>query len=863
MKDTQSNRTERKSISPKKWLTLIVVVIAAISTLTIAFGHQETQLIPISAGSTLVPTGVNNTLNITFSGVSYTTQPPQEIMARGDYALPGSSYNAGSGIYITNSTYQIITANTTSALGSLGYLNYNVTADKGKNITYFFTEYKVAYNGTSGVSNLVVSQNKLTAVPVTSLASTDVIEADTAYVSISSTGVPTLNYYTTGTGTGGSSYLNVTSKAFSPSFTLSPLVFYDITTYVTSGNLVAAILNANNGTVVSSVSVTTPSTLNISRLNNTELQYSVSSLPTANLTNALIFDWAYFTDHNVNTNLASPSVSPSFNPMISPSVVSSVSYVTAPFDPSSVNTSYQQNPNATHIDINTGIGGNDFTGQISASNNTTVNEVGLNITALKNFNQSKGVFNSTTGVLTNAENTYANSTVTADIHVAVWNSTGISNAVISFLKNYTADKATYETGVITSYKDITIISYMVQEIQIQENLSKSDAASVQNYFDNSYASLLASNNLSLVDTNTSAIVAGAFAGDFYYDGMAFVPEIQGNNIINPIDNQIFPSLASAGFAAGAYISSGAVVVPQYTILGFTSGSPIFASGFSFGSLFGSLTSGGKAIASFFGNGVKSITNAIGTVKSTATNYVIKPITNTVTSTASKISSDVSTFKNEVANVTNKIVPTIGADVGDISAKISGAIGPISGALSHVSSTLAQTKNDIVTAVAGGLTGVKNDVYSVGTAVSNGLNASKNTIINTIGKSISTATAVLSPMFTAVKNLPGELDHGLASVTATVKNATLSTLNTVGSFIGGKFTAVENTLGNISNAVVGFSGELKSGIGNAFSMITSFGAKLGYVLEIVGITIAVVVIVGIILFVYFRSPSMSVPGEKSL
>jgi uncharacterized membrane protein len=56
---------------------------------------------------------------------------------------------------------------------------------------------------------------------------------------------------------------------------------------------------------------------------------------------------------------------------------------------------------------------------------------------------------------------------------------------------------------------------------------------------------------------------------------------------------------------------------------------------------------------------------------------------------------------------------------------------------------------------------------------------------------------------------------------------------------------------VSSKITGALGTVSSGLHTAFSFISAFGAKLGFVLEIVGITISVVVVVGIVLYLYFR------------
>jgi hypothetical protein len=565
------------------------------------------------------------------------------------------------------------------------------------------------------------------------------------------------------------------------------------------------------------------------------------------------------------SSLATSSVA---SPFIMGSSPVSTSLSVAPFDPAaSNNTAYKQAPNATSVNINTNVGPGSFGSQTILSNETpALQSVGAyNITSKTNFGVGKNdTANSTAMVANLTINKENTGSFTADIHVSTFNANGIQAAVMNFLKNYTANEATKNTGIAYYASNMTIISYMVSNIQTVTNLSAADASAVRDYFDNAFPAILSANNLSLVDTNTSTIVAGAFAGDFWYQGMAVVPEVQNGMIVNPLTGQSFASLSAAGFAAGSYISGGVVVVPQFQIIGYSMGTPIFASGFSFGSLFGGLTSAGTSVAKYLGNGLSDISNTVGTVAKTATNYVVKPISTGVGETASAISNSINSFKTQVSDAVSSIVPAIGTVTNNVASDIKGALGPISGAVSDISSSLASAKNGLVTAIAAGASGVKSDIYTLGTQISSGTQG----IINTLGAKIASTDAVLSSMFTELKTLPGTLSTDLTSVASGLKTSFLSAIDTVGNTVTqttkGVVSSVQNAFGSVSSTITGTLGSLKNGINSAFSFITSFGAKLGYVLEIVGITIAAIVIVGLILYfgVYRRGSSM-VPGESHI
>ena len=881
--------TEKRSFKGlMKIMTVVILAVVVLSTLTIAFGasNQTSKLVAIGTAGTLIPNNVNNTLNVTFSDMNYITQPPQYAVYRGGYNLSktGTSFIGAKGIEITNgsdgSTYQTLYHDgATYTAANFSQVAYNFSKDKGSE-AYAFSEARLAYNGTSTESyNYVLSAVGQTGLPTTSSTVVKGNAVNMTWINIApGTGTATLNYYKVGAGTGGSAYRNATSASFTDkngfNGKLHNLTFYLYSMYITTDKtntyVNASISNTANGTILATASVSMAKAyLNLSTLNVTSFQASMEKQYSG-----FMMDWMYVATHNTYSS-ATAAVSPALqaDSSLSPMVSGSASFVNtgssayAPFDPSaSNNTQYNQAPNSTAVHVNTNVGSKDFTGGVIASNNSTVlHALLLNTSVAKtNFKAGNQSLNSTSGFQTIAITPQNNNVVNANIHIAVWNSTGIHNAIMGFLKNYSAIKATEDTGIVTNSTDITIMGYTIGSVQLSTNMSAGDASSVRNYFDNNMASVMKADNISLVDTNTTAIVAGAFAGDFYYAGAAYVPLVQGTTIINPLTGQSFDSLQAAGFASGAFISGGAVIVPQATILGWSDGTPIFASGFSFGSLFSTLSSAGQGVANWFGNGAHSISNGIGTAIHSGTNYVVKPISSDV-STATK---NFNSFYSDIGNLSNSIVPTIGAIPGDIKTQISNGLGPIAGAVSKVSSQLGSFKQGIITSVASGYSGLKTNIYELGNSTSNSIASLK----NTVGKYVAQDQAAISSLYTAMANIPGEIKTDTTSLAAGFYNASktdMSTLlNTAGAYytgLTGKFlNATQSAYGSISSKIVGLGNTIQSGAGSAWSMITSFGAKVGYILEIVGITIAMVVIIGLVLYFFvFKKPSVGVPGEVGL
>jgi len=832
----------------KKFYTAAVIVIAVLAAMTFAFGNEHQSEKLMAMGTTLVPTGVNNTLNITFSDVTYSTVAPAFEFQRGNYNV-NATWTKGTDTNVTNATYLVMQSE--SSLSAFSQVQYNL-ASYNKNASYFFMEAKLAANLTdlTGIS-IVLSDSSPSTPAYLSTANSASAGLGTIVVNIASTGD-----LTTTANTSSTTYSAGTNSP--TTIALSALQFYDLTVYVhkdtsSTDTATVALINPANGAIIGTSTMTGISGVNFSKLDYAAFQFGGCTA----FGPALILDWGYFVF--AGTSGATVSSSAVMGDATTPYVLGAASGINgafAPFDPSAANdTQYKQAPNATYVHTNTATGDKDFNLSSSVLSNETAAQLSVgayNITSKATFGVGNNTSANSTAMVANLtinkENT---NSFTADVHISTFNATGIQTAVVNFLKNYTADLATINTGVAYSYKNMSIISYMISNIQTVTNLSASDASAVRDYFDNGFASVLKESNLSLVDTNTTAIVAGAFAGDFYYQGMALVPEIQGNAIINPVTGQKFANLYDAGFAAGAYISGGAVIVPQATIIGWDAGTPIFASGFSFGSFFGGLTSEGTAVEHYLGNGISDLSNIIGSQAKAVTNYVVKPITTSASNTASTISKDISNFKTGVANLTSSIVPAIGTAVNNVETSVKGALGPISGAVSDLSSSLASAKNGIVTAVAAGASGIKSDIYTLGTQIKNGTQG----IINTLGAKISATDAVLSSMFTAIKSIPGAISTKLTSVATYLKNSTLSALDTVGSTITGAVngvkTTVTNAFGDVANKITGAVGYIKNGLNTAWSFITSFGAKLGFILEIVGITISVVVVVGIVLYLYFR------------
>ena len=845
MKKVQpKGKTGRTAI--KKIAVTLVLIAMIVSTMGIVVSHQHTELIALGAGQTLVPTGVNNTLNITFSGVTYTTVPPaMEYDRNTGYNVAGATWYNTSGVnMIGNYTYLVL--NNTGSASNFAQVQYNLSSFSSR--SYYFQESKIAYNGTSDIS-MIVSPSKVTNAQVTS--STTTVPNSILITIVNGA----LNVYTSKVtnSTSGASTFSAVSSTTLPS-SINALQFYDISVYVypgTSGDdITVGLINPTNGNVMGTAVVSNDANISYNKLNYSAYQFTGSSANGGE--SALILDWGY--------NVFSGSSALATSDGISPFVASSAYNIIAPFDPSATsNTSYQQAPNATAIHTNTKVGASDFnvTGSSLSNSNQSLLASDVNTTYAvygNGNNTTASGMNAISSIASAPENTTA---ITADIHVSIFSASGINTAIMNFLKSYTAMKAS-GNGITYYANNMTIISYTIENIQVDQILTSAQASAVRNAFDNEIPALLKENNLALVDNKTSTIVAGAFAGFFYYDGGALAPTILANGEIqNPITGQTFKNLSDAGFASGAYISGGAIIVPQLTIVGWDAGTPIFAyeAGFSFGSIFGGLTSAGKSVSNFFSSGLSDIGNAVVTSSKTLTNDatagandIIEPVKTAVASTTKTVDNNINNFKNETSALSNSVMSSAGIVTGDVQKSISGALGPVSGAVKDLSSSLSSAQNALVTAVASGATGLKTDIYGIGTQIDN----STRGIINTLGAKISDANAVMSSMFTAIKSIPSAVESGLSSVLSVAHNDTMNALDVIGTTISSSLHKVyTDSFGTIANDIMGLGGQISKDAKGAFSAIDSFGAKLGFILEIVGITIAVVAIVIVAFIFYFK------------
>ena len=525
----------------RKFLSVALLAIVIISGITLVLNNTGTgdHLVPMTSGvAALSASGVTTTLNTTFTDVSYITEPTQfEVNKTSGYYMYNDNglgkynetfFHMGSKVTSENSTYLIF--NTTGS-GAFTDVAYNYSHDAGKNTSYFYTAQKFAYNGTGGNVSIMVANNPQTTnlsnigVAGTAITTADKLEANVA--SIGETGgIPRLYVYKAGTGGDAADFINTSVIQFTShngfSGKLLPLQFYTASIYVyangtkssTGDNISATIYAPNNGTILGTA-IGSSAYLNYSSLNVTEFALN----PTGAGSGAGVFDWAYVVNHN--TYVSTP-VTSSVTPFVTGTLAQMKTSTSAPFDPSSAsNTSFHQSPNLTKVLTNSKIGQGQFSSVVSAQNTSMVESAMVQLKdRLTNLSVGERV-NGTKALTTDALLNDTSSSQTSDISASVFNSAGIEGRYNAFLKNYTAINT--DGGI--SANNIRLISYTPTEVIMSTQFPGSVATGLRNAFLNEYPSILSASNMSLTNTSTGAIVAGAFAGDFYYQGMAIVPTV--------------------------------------------------------------------------------------------------------------------------------------------------------------------------------------------------------------------------------------------------------------------------------------------------------------------------------------------------
>ena len=834
-------------------LTLIAVIMTSM-TFVVSSGHyQEVS----SAGLALPANSVSTELNLTLSHLSYTTEPPQFIVNASNYDL-NATYTAG-GQWVTNATYQIFQHNASLTSSTVSALSYNYSYYV-KNATYFFSDSKIGLNGTMtspgleiGFGNASVSSDFPTTMATTNTAAENASQAQEFWVEFNATASGSSYTYNATFAYwyhSGSTYtLNYSKMAGTP---LQALNMYEVQFNIQNGTQQVLVDYTNNGTVAQDTKILTNDNatktpmLNFDHIGHASYVFA----PTASKSGGFLFDWMYVVD---KSTISYNSLSSGSMPAVLAGSSSNVAAM--PFDPASVaDQSHYQAANNTATAQQASVSNDIVSNVLNVTNDTAVqNAVGLNNSLTTSY--SAGM-NSQNAIANTVYSDVSNISTTVNEQGSSWSTQYVTAVLTTFLKDYAAAQAEKNSNIFVSPSDITIISYTIGSGFMDTNYSASAASAIRDYLDNTYASILAANNLSIVNPTTAAIVAGAHAGDFYFDGTALVPTIHGDLITDGATGQTY-TLQSAGFASGTYISAGAVIVPQYVLSGWApDGTPIFllTQGSLFGSLFSSLSSAGQAVSNLFESGAKTIGNGIGTVAKTVDNNVIKPIyTGPI----------VSAVKSDVSKMISSAVGITGTINTDVQGAISKGSSVLSGALNTIKGDMGSLGSDAASAIMSGYNGLKTGIYSLGASVDSGLKDAGNgldkvggALENTAGKVVSTVSGALSTVYTKASNFIAGAASNLYKAVKGGLNDTKNLLDSVGTTISKAGKAATNFFGGIFHDIYG-------GLKAVWSFFAGIPALISHFLIYVGIGAIVVVGLILVVMVFGRRSSGGYPGERGV
>ena len=774
-------------------------------------------------------------LNVSISRVAYITQPSQWLFNADNHSVK-QAYSDSTAWVTNNSGYQFFTWNsTTSTAPNPASLNFNMSSYMGSSVKYMFLSSRFAVNGTGTTAYIEMSESSQTAAPAgaTDNALNSAATAANNVIIIkltehnATTYVPTVNYYAENT----KGYQNYTTYSFSAN--ISSLQFYDFMINAQSTGTVVSIMNGT-GSVVDTSSTLYP----VLDGNLTKVEYaSYVIVAAASTTGDMgILNYAYMVDHN--SVVYSSSVATA-------GVASALSESIAPFDPGASQGNFTQSPNATNSYSSTSMSSSDFTSIVNSSSNASRQSSLINTAYLPSANQTQVLpTQALTSIRTNES---VPSTVTANLYLTSWTQKSINASITSFLQSYIGNRISVPAN------DVFIISYLVDAKSFNTNFSSATMTQVGDYIYNAAPGILQSDHLSLVDTQSGAIAAGAAIGDFWTPNGPVAPEIINTGMmLNPYTGAQYSSAIAAGFPAGSYIGVASVVVPgQAPFYGFAAdGSPIFGAAFNpFG-----LSGAASAVGNFFQSGAKAISNSVKPIGSIPADiYTIKQ------SSGNAVGPDLTSFAHDLSKATNSVMPFLGGVEGQVSTSVGGTI---SHTLSGVSNGLASFRSGAAGAIAAGVRNIHQQVFSIGATMGHiGTNITHG-IYATNKAFVSDANAVISPITSSVKNIPGVLNSTAQVIGKTVvapAESMFASANKLGSQILTEGQNALDTVGNgyfrLVNGTLNYGANAFGAIGHAVtSPFTFFGSMASSITHIllyvaIGGVVIVLIIVGLYVFTH--------------
>lgn len=835
---------------------------AGIALLRPSTVEKEWSAISLSLGGT----PISQQLEVKFSRVAYIDQPAEFNTT----AFGSTAKFVLHGAWLENSSgYGIIQFNNTT--GQTAVASWPLGSVLGANVSYAFVDQRVALNGTTGQWVLELSEaGNVTALPPTTgnVSNSSAGAAQNA-VWVTATANATSGLYAMSVGDwevvpGGHQTLK--TVAFPVADDVQALKFFEVYLYVQKTETVVSLVNTTNAAVVASKTIHPVLDHNLSKLGY------LSDLVTAGsgTYGAMIVDDTFFVDHNAFTGVPSFSGTTDLRPMIAGDLAP---LAVTPADPSVQSGNLTQTPASSQSWSSVKGGLASFPAVLNSSDPASMTS---------SLVPGRWVVNKTNGFTSappaqslatlRSANEARGLTQTATLYLTSWSPETIETQIEGFLQGYVSA----QTGIPAA--DVEIQEYLVSDIKVVTTFSSSAAQTIHDYLANAIPAFLSKDNLSLVNTTTGAIQAGAAIGQFMdlATGAIHAPKVTSwGAVFDPVNGKTYASPEAAGFPVGSGITaSGAIFVPQARFLGWTAaGLPEYST--ELGGCFivcisNPLSGAASAVSSFFGSAASSVANAAQTVTSTVDQAVIKPASGT-------LSSGMSTLSADVSKATSSVMPFFGGTVANVGTDISGTL---THTLGSVGSGLASGASAAAGALLSGVDSFSNGVYhlgssaaALGNATVNALSKAGSTVVNTLGQAVNTGAAVLTPFFSSVANLPGSIagaavnaGKSLASLGGSIASAGMNALDTVGhaivnaggSVIGalsGAWHDVTNFFGQLGGAVMdalNAPGQLLSAL-NPVNWFTGLGGTIGTTLEYVVIAIVVVLVVVLLLVIFVVRP----------
>ena len=830
----------------------VILASAGVALLRPSVVEKEWSAISLSFGSD----PISQDLVVKFARVSYIDQPA-EFNTTGF----GPANLTLNGAFSSNSSgYGILQFNNTTAQTAIA--SWHLTPFLGANVSYAFVDQRVALNGTTGTWVLELSEARAAGLPPTS-GNVSNSSAGAAQNAVWMTATAHANDTWTFTASDWEAvpgnHQTLTTVTLPAAVNESSLQFFEVYLYAAPTQTVVSLVNTTNAAVVASKTIHPVLDKNL-----TKVGY-LADLVTAGSGHygAAIIDDTFFVDHNAFLNV--PGFVPTERPLVSGDLAP---LVTAPADPAVQSGNLSQGPASTSSWGNTKGGIGSFSSLLNSSNPASLTSSGVVGKWVVNKTQPAASAPPKYSLATlRAAHEYTGATPATTLYLTSWSPETIGAQINAFLTNYVSAK----TGIPAA--DVEIQEYLISDIQVQTTFSSAAAQTIHNYLSTAIPTLLSKDNLSLVNTTTGAIQAGADIGQFMdpVTGAIYAPQVNSwGAVFDPVNGQTYASAEAAGFPVGSGVDvAGQVYVPdQAKFLGWTaSGQPEFEVAGCFLICAPSLSGAAAAVSDFFGSAASTVGNAVNTVTSTAQQEVIKPVSGTLSTDLSQLASDVSQTASNVA-------PIFGGTVANVAASVSSATAGISNALGSVSGSLASAASGAVGDLLSGVNSFSNDVYHLGASAGTALTNASGAIVNTLGKVVSTAGAVVSPLFAAAANLPGQAAgalESLASLGGSVASAGLSALDSVGHAIlnaggsvygalSGAWHTVTNAFGSLGNAITSAIG---GGTPGDVNWVTGLSSNNGALLTwiVVGVVVGLVVLVLLLVFWWMPRRRKSGHGRR--